>query len=280
MISRPSSVTASPLSRVALLLAASAIALPASSLFVGFNTVTPVQVYDQSGNFLQNFGPSGAIAAFPDDTGHYFSVTPSASLNSSTLTEYGGTLSSGGALVPAANFSVNDVITDGGSIGGNLLLSSYNGTVYRTTGSGSVLNSWSTGYTHTGVTSNGTNVYTTEGDSGNLIDVWSASGTKVGTIATPFVGLYGLGYDSSTGNFWAGSTNFVYELSSTGSLLAQFNLTGGTPSGAVHDSLEVGNLPSAPPVTNTPEPSSLVLLAVGLFAVVGTLRKTNYGESV
>ncbi len=161
------------------------------------------------------------------------------------------------------SFTVSNLVTDGGVNGGNLLFSAYDGTVYRTTTTGALLNSWSTGFSHVGVTSDGTDIFTTEGDGGNLIDVWSASGASLRHIATPFSGLYGLGYDAATGNFWAGSTNYVYELSPSGSLLATLNLLGDsrTPNGAVHDGLEVGSI-VVPPVT-TPEPASYLLLLVG-----------------
>ena len=177
MISTVSFLRTSLLARLALFLGASAI-LPGSSLFLGFNTLTPVQVFDQNGNYVQDFGPAGSISAFPDGSGHYFSVTPSSSSGSSSVIEYSGTLSSGGSLVPTGSFTLNDVITDGGSDSGSLVFSAFNGTVYRTTATGSILNSWSTGFSHIGVTSNGTNVYTTEGDAGNLINIWSSSFPK------------------------------------------------------------------------------------------------------
>lgn len=78
------------------------------------------------------------------------------------------------------SFTVSNLVTDGGVNGGNLLFSAYDGTVYRTTTTGALLNSWSTGFSHVGVTSDGTDIFTTEGDGGNLIDVWSASGLACG----------------------------------------------------------------------------------------------------
>jgi hypothetical protein len=213
---------------------------------------------------MQDFGPTGAIAAFPDGTGSYFAVVPSTSATSSIVTEYNSSLSTVGS------FAIGNLITDGGSGPGSLLFSSYDGTVYRVTTTGTVLNSWSTGYTHVGVTSNGTDIYTTEGDGGNLIDIWSASGANLGHIATPFVGLYGLGYDASTGDFWAGSNDYIYELSSSGSLLATLDLMGDsrTPNGAAHDGLEIGDFVVSPPPLSTPEPSSAYLLLGGLLILV------------
>jgi arylsulfate sulfotransferase len=248
------------LSAIVILLAVAS-ALPASTLWVGFNTLTPVQLYNSNGTYTQDWGPAGAIAAFPNGTGDYFSLVPSAS--SSTITEYNSSSS------PIGSFTLNNIITDGGSGAGSLLFSAFDGTVYRVSTTGTILNSWSTGFSHVGVTSNGTDIYTTEGDGGNLIDIWSTAGASLGHIATPFTGLYGLGYDASTGDFWAGTTNFVYELSSSGSLLATLNLTGDsrTPNGAVHDGLEVGNLIPTPPVT-IPEPSSILLIAGGMLMLI------------
>jgi hypothetical protein len=216
-----------------------------------------------NGHYLQDVGAAGATAAFPTDSG-YFSITPASSFTSSVVQAYTS------SQTPAGSFAIADLLTDGSEgPGGSLLFSAYDGTVYRVDTSGTVLDSWSSGYTHVGVTSDGTNIYTTEGDSNNLIDIWSPSGTHIGQIATPFVGLYGLGYDASTGNFWAGSTNFVYELTTTGTLLATLNLMGNsrTPNGAVHDGLEVGSLVVPPPTV--PEPASLLLLFGGLIALAG-----------
>ena len=138
---------------------------------------------------------------------------------------------------------------------------------------GMVETSWSTGYSHVGVAFDGTYIYTTEGDSGNNIEKWTTAGTLVGQISTTYTGLYGLGYDSTTGDFWAGSTDFVYEFDASGNLLATLNLPGDsrTPDGAVHDSISVGNLlvPSGP--TAVPEPNMRWLFGLGLALLAGVV---------
>ncbi len=247
--------------------------LQASSLFLGFNTVTPVQLYSQSGNYMQDVGPAGAITTFPDGMGNYVSAALNTNSSSSSVSEYDAKWS------PTSSFSINNLITDGGIDGSTLLFSGYDGTIYSVTSSGSLLRSWNTGYSHVGVTSNGSSIFTTEGDSGNLIDVWSSTGASMGHIATPFNGLYGLGYDSATGDFWASTTDFVYQLGSDGSLLNAFDIPGDarTPNGAVHDSLEVGDL-ATPPVTTTPEPASVLLMSGGFLLLAMSLLRKNLGR--
>src|SRR5947209_19298958 len=59
----------------------------ADSLFVGFNTQTPIQVYTKSGTYLQDIGPAGAIAVIPTSS-EYFFITPSSSFTSTTIGAY------------------------------------------------------------------------------------------------------------------------------------------------------------------------------------------------
>ena len=253
-----------------------------NDLFLGFNGATPVQVYSTDGTYSQDFGPPGSFAVVPGGSGAYFAIQPNISGNS-TITKYDSAQTAGGS------FTLNDLIVDGANGANNTLwLSSYSGKVYNVSTTGSVLKTWSTTGTDIGVAFDGTYVYTTSGNgTSNLIEKWSADGSGAGTLATPLNSLYGLGYDSASGNFWAGSNDFVYELSSTGGLLATLNLPGDarTAAGALHDGLEVGSLstsnpppppPPPPPPTGVPEPSSVWLSIIGFAIFFASLARRRH----
>ncbi|MBV9264957.1 MAG: aryl-sulfate sulfotransferase [Acidobacteriaceae bacterium] len=242
----------------------------ADSLFIGFNTLTPVQIYSTSGNYIQDLGPASAIAAIPEASDYFF-IQPSATSNASTVAQYNL------ALAPEASFTISNLI-DNGAAGpnGTLFLGAFDGTVYQVSSTGTVLNSWSTGFTHIGVAFDGTTVYTTEGDTGSNIDEWSITGAPTGQIATPLTGLYGLGFDPASGDLWAGSTDDVYELDLNGNLLSTLDLPGDsqTPDGAVHDSVAVGEL-LLMNASQVPEPAPVALFGVGgllMLALAGRKR--------
>ncbi len=258
-----------------LILARSAVA---DSIVLGFNTVTPVQVYSTSGTNEQDFGPNGASAGI-EENGLMYIVQPNASTGTSTISA----LYSDQTV--ASSFTVADLIADGApGQGGTLWLSGYDGQVYRvSTSNGAVLSSFNTGFssaTVVGIASNGSTLYTTEGDSSDGIDVRDSSGTVLSTISTGLTSLYGLGFSSTDSTLYAGSTDFVYQLSLSGSVLNNYDITGDfrTPNGAVHDGLEIADLSllSAPPVTTTvPEPrtASLVAFIFGSMLLLRLLRK-------
>jgi hypothetical protein len=235
------------------------------ALFLGFNGATPVQMYATDGSYLQDFGPSGTFGIVPDGAGNYFGIQPNSG-GTSTITKFDSKQNASGS------FTINDLIVDGAKgLNNTLWLSSYNGTVYNVSQNGSVLKSWAAAGTDIGVAFDGTYVYTTSGNGGsNLIEKWTAAGTPAGTVATPFNSLYGLGYDGATGNLWAGSNDFVYELSPSGALLAMLDLPGDarTPSGALHDGLELGDLLNTPSI-GVPEPASGLFSAIGVLMLLG-----------
>ena len=251
----------------------------ADMLFVGFNTSTPIQVYSTTGAYIQDIGPAGAIAAIPTASSYYF-VQPGADLSESKITQYDPALSQIGS------FTVNDLIDDGAAGANGLWLASNGGTVYQVSNTGTVATSWDTHHSHIGIAFDGTNIYTTEGDDGSNIDKWSTAGVLLGQIATPHVGLYGLGYDASSGDFWAGSTDFLYKLNGNGTVLSTLDLPGDlrTPNGSVHDSLNLGNV--LPVVTTVPEPASLYMFGAGLLLLLGfsplsrKLRRLGLGALV
>lgn len=249
-----------------------AIALPASSdsLLVGFNTLTPLQVYSTSGVYQQDFGPAGASAGV-EEGGLLYVVQP----NTTTFTS---------SLVTAfdadqhavSSFTVSDAIGDGApGPNGSLWLAGYDGTVYQYSTAGKELSSFSTGYTSIGIASNGSTLYTTEGDTSDGIDVRNASGTVLSTIHTGYNSLYGLGLDPTDSTFFAGGFDNVYQFSSTGSLLNTMYLAGDarTPYGAIHDGVEVVDLSALTNPTAVPEPGSRTLVVIALCALLFVSRR-------
>ena len=238
----------------------------ADSLLVGFNAQTPLQVYSMSGTFEQDFGPDGASAGIIEGGLLYIVQPNTTGMNSSTITAFDKNQHA------VSSFTVPDLIADGTAGGsGTLWLSGYDGTVYLVTTSGSIQSSFSTGYsnaTSVGIASNGTNLFTTEGDTSDGIDERDSSGKIVTTIHTGFTGLYGLAFDSTDSTFFAGSFSTIrhFNLSATPvSVLGTLDVPGDsrTPFGAIHDGLEIGNLSDlivVPPPSTVPEPS------LGLFS--------------
>lgn len=248
----------------------------ADSLLVGFNTQTPLQVYSTSGTYQQDFGASGASTGV-EEGGLLYIVQPNiTTLASSTITVYNGAQQSVGS------FTVPYLIADGAAgSSGTLWLAGYNGTVYQVTTSGSLVSSFNTGYasgTSIGIASNGTDLFTTEGDTSDGIDERNTSGTVIATVHTGYNSLYGLAWDSSNSTFYAGSFDNIYQLSVNFTSLSTtlentFDLAGDsrTPNGAIHDGLEVVDLsalsqPTPPPPPTVPEPgfgwfSGMMLLA-------------------
>ena len=247
------------------------------SLIVGFNTQTPLQVYSVSGAYQQDFGPAGASAGV-EENGLLYIVQPNISGTTSTITALNGEQST------IASFIVADLIGDGApGLNGSLWLAGYDGTVYNVSATGQVLSSFTTGYSNIGIASNGSTLYTTEGDGGDGIDVRNASGTVLSTLHTGISSLYGLGYESSNSDLFAGGFNFVYQFDKSGNLISTLNIPGDsrTPNGAVHDGLEIGDLTqlSMGDTIMTPEPGtwSLSLVMVGVSFLYWQRRRICAG---
>lgn len=268
----------------------------ADTLLVGFNTQTPVQDYSTSGIYQQDFGPSGASAGI-EENGLLYVIQPNTdTFSSSTITAYNS------AQQSVASFTVPYLIGDGAPGANNTLwLAGYNGTVYQLTTSGSLLSSFDTGYssaTSIGIASDGTNLFTTEGDASDGIDERNTSGAVVATVHTGYTSLYGLAWDSSNSTFYAGSFDSIYALNlnfgnMTANLLGTMSIAGDsrTPNGALHDGLEAVDLsslagPAPPPPPTVPEPrfgwlTGMILLIGGAcFGARGYRRLAALGASV
>ncbi len=222
----------------------------ADSLLVGFNTQTPVQVYSSAGIYQQDFGPTGASAGI-EENGLLYVVQPNISGTDTLISALNA------KQTVVSSFSIPDLISDGApGAGGTLWLSGYDGKVYQVSTQGTVLTSFMTGYSNIGIASNGSTLYTTEGDISDGIDVRNTAGTVLSTIFTGLTPLYGLAYDSSNSSLYAGSFNFVYQFNLTGSHISTLDIPGDarTPNGAIHDGLEFGDLSRLQPTTTIPEP--------------------------
>lgn len=247
------------------------IALPASSdsLLVGYNTLTPLQVYSTAGTYQQDFGPTGASAGVEEGSLLYIIQPNTTTFTSSLVTAYDDNQHA------VSSFTIPDAIADGApGSNGSLWLAGYDGIVYQYSTAGKELSSFNTGYTSIGIASNGSSLYTTEGDTSDGIDVRNSTGKVLSTVYTGYYSLYGLAFDSANSTFYAGSFDSVYRFSSSGSLMNTLFLPGNarTPNGAIHDGLELVDLSALGPVT-VPEPGSRALLVLGFCALLLTFRR-------
>lgn len=254
------------------------VAAQADSIVLGFNTQTPLQMYSLSGAYQGDFGPAGASTGI-EENGLMYVVQPDISGTTSTVTALDATQSD------VSSFTFPDLIADGApGPNGTLWLAGYDGTVYNVSTTGQILSSFTTGYSDIGIASNGNTLYTTEGDTGDGIDVRGADGTVLSTINTGISSIYGIGYEASDSGLYVGSFDFVYQFDSSGDLLNTMNIPGDsrTPNGAVHDGLEIADLSQLITVgTGTPspvpEPGTFLLIAplAGIALLVVNRRKVR-----
>jgi arylsulfate sulfotransferase len=247
-----------------------ATAVQASTIFLGSNATGPVQLYTTAGASLGSFGPDGATGVALDGAGHVYIVQPNAS--SSIITKYDATETpvSTQAFTSGIDNGLGwpGFITDmayGG--GGTLWLSGYNGIVYRVNASGNVLSHFDTGSAFTGIATDGTFLYTSQGLGGGTIHKRMADGTLVGTIVTGLAEVSGLGFDAEDGTLWVGGTDTVTQVNSSGAILNTLSIAG------FHDGLEVGNIGTA----SIPEPATFLIsgLALAGLAMVRRARSVK-----
>jgi arylsulfate sulfotransferase len=252
--------------------------LNATTIYLGSGatgTNPQIQVLDTSGNFLGNFGANPSSAAALDGAGHVFTVTPGDT--SSTIYVYNA------AQAELANFLFTSGIDNGNGFanyltdltwdGSNLWASSYNGEIYQISSTGTLLSSFNTGIVDTGVTTDGTYLYTTSGlgllGPASLIYKWDFQGNLVDTIDTGLNDTLGIGYDKSTSTFYVGGVDVVTQVGTNGSVLNTFANDG------YHTGLEVGDIGGVP--SEVPEPRAVLLMSAGLLAIVQLKWKRGRG---
>jgi hypothetical protein len=222
---------------------------------------------------IGSFGPSGAVSGFPDGQGNVWVVTYGSGV--STVQKYDGA----GNAIAGDVFQVAAPVENGViGPGGNLFFSSASGNVYEYSSSTlSQITNWNiatgnpnlagagTLYTAIGITSDGSNLFTTEGDQGSFIDQWSASGALDSSVNVGIYGLYGLGLDG--GNFFAGYTGNVLEFDTSGGYENAFAI------GENNFSLSAGAAPAVL-ITGVPEPGTIpLILLAGLIAIFVFIAK-------
>ena len=230
----------------------------ASTLFVGSNSAGPVQRYTTSGVNMGSFGSADGTGSAVDGQGSAYIVEPGE--NSSLITIFDS------FQTPLSSIVFNGGIDNGngspGHItdmayggGGTLWVSGFNGIVYHISAAGSVLSSFDTGSLFTGIATDGTHLYTSQGLDGGAVYQRSADGTIVNTIFTGLFESLGVGFNTDDGTLWVGGTDTVTNVAMSGAVLATLSVPG------FHDALEVGDIGSADVV---PEPSTLLISGLGL----------------
>jgi hypothetical protein len=233
-----------------------------TSIYIGNDTNGPVTVYDSNGNFLQNFGQSGATGSAINAVGDVWTVAPNFGANN--IVEYSPTQTVLNSFVEGVNGQWIEDMSHG--LGSTLWVSTFEGNVFSLNDqTGAILSTFSVaGTSFTGIAFDGTNLWVSGGLTTPALYLYSTSGALLNTIPLGAT-CGGVGYDVSNGTLYCGGFGVMYHYDTSGNLLGSFS----TLSGNYHDGVETPNLTSS----TTPEPSTLVFMGTGLAALCGRLRK-------
>lgn len=233
-----------------------------TTIFLGFDIQTPVQMYTTAGGFLGNFGQDHATGSALDGAGHVWTVAPGFGSNHIEKYDAAQTVLNSFTAAVSGNW-IEDMAYGGGN---TLWVGTYEGNIFNIDATTGAVNS---GFAvassnFTGVAFDGTDLWAGSGFGSDAIYRYSTTGTLLATIHTGFVDGGGLGYDPLTNTLWQGYFGDVRQFDLSGNLLSSF--TAGT---AFHDGLEIGPIGGS-----VPEPTSLFLLGGGLGALLLRRRRS------
>jgi hypothetical protein len=230
-------------------------ALEASTLFIGHDTAQPMKEYTTAGAYIQDWGTSSSTTGPAiDEFGNVYICTPAfgansiEKVNSSNVFQYSVTATVDGQWIEDMGYYG----------GGTLLAGTFEGNVFKvdgTTGAHTFL--FGTGGSFTGVTYDGTDIWTTDGFFGTNVTQRTTTGTPLFSFAFDLTngGPGGIGYDPADGTLYIGTLGgWVYHYDTAGTQLGLWN----TGYGNAVDGLEV----------KIPEPTTLGLLLVGSLSLL------------
>ena len=237
----------------------------AQSIFLGFDTRSPVQVYTTGGTLIGPFGQDGATGSALDGAGHVWTVAPNFGTN--RIVKYDAAQTPLNSFIASVDGQWIEDMAYGG--GNSLWAGTYEGYIFNIDASTGATNSFFQvqNSSFTGVAFDGTNLWATGGLAGNdNIYRLALDGTLLGTIHTGYNDGMGIGYLGSSNSFFVGYVDgTVREFDMSGALLSSFVADGGA-----HDGLEVGVVGGT---SVAPEPASVTLLATGLIGIFGASRR-------
>jgi len=232
----------------------------ASTLLVGKDTNQLLGEFTTTGTFIQNWGVIGrSTGAAVDGSGNVYITNPS--FGNNIIEKQSPTNVALGTITATVN---GQWIEDLGNFTGNFLLAgTFEGSIFKidiTNGSHTLL--FATGFSFTGVTYDGTNIWATGGLANNNVYKYDLAGNVLATCSTG-QNNGGIGYDATDGTLYIGHFNgLVTHNSLNCTQLGSFTVAGF--SGFV-DGLEVRG---ATTQTRVPEPGTFLLLASGLAAII------------
>ena len=242
-------------------------------LWVGFDGQGKVQVFPSGLGSppLGSFGPTDASGVALDHAGHIYLDEPTAS--KSVISEFDQNLNRLATInftqgtdngLGSSNY-IEDMVYGGSN---TLWVSGFNGIVYHINANGNVLSQFDTGDPFTGITTDGTHLFTDQGLMGGVISEYSVTGTLLSTIDTGLNASFGLAFDPSSNDLFIGGVDSITRVDLNGNILNSAFVNGGNHTGL--DIGVIGGTAAASPkfLTAVPEPASIVLLLTGLCAAL------------